>query len=534
MRERPRSGTRSIAFGRSPAGAPPPGGARLFAAAVSFTLALSGCSSPEAKPGCTTHQDCRSLATKDKPYACNQKQHVCEPLFTKECTKLLARDPGGSVPPGTLPNGTIVLGSVLTSTGKDQSGGLIPSLAMELAWDEVMRNGFTSVKSPSGPSELAILACDDASEYVSTPDIVAKHLVNEVGVPAIIGGTSTAATYTMGVNVAIPGNALLISPSATGIALIDILEDVNNDLVWQTSPSDDHQARAMAAFITELLKNQTPPLEPTTANILCLNANDLYGAGLGGAVVGYLKQGKNLPNITRFSYDAAQDLPENVVAKELKTSVPDVVILVGYGETAAYAKKIEEKLATSTKKPFYIFSDGGQDTALWTLAAADDELRKRSYGTAAGQNSDDATFKAFADAINTKAGEDVAGTFGASGAYDIVYLLALKAARLAAKGTLVTGAAFSEQLKHVSTGAEVKPGAAGFAASLAIAARGDDFNYTGASGPLQFDAHGQPAGNFQIWCIPPSPDPTAPSHEKSSGVFFDTSDKLNGFPPKCD
>jgi branched-chain amino acid transport system substrate-binding protein len=537
MRERPPTGTRSIALGRSPAGTLLTTGARRLAAAVSLLLALSGCSSPDAKRACATHQDCGAVATKDKPYACNPTQHTCEPLLTKECSKLLARDPGGAIPAGTLPDGTLLLGSVLTLTGDDKTGGVDPSLAMELAWDEIMHNGFTSVKSPRGPSELAILECDDASEYISTPDIAAKHLVNDIGVPAIIGGTGTSATYGMAVDFAIPGGTLLFSPSATGVALIDIPDDVGNDLVWQASPSDDHQAKAMATFITELLKNQKTPLDPTTATILCLNANDLYGAGLGGAVVGYLKHGKNLPNIKRFTYNAKSDSPEKVIAKEIKaTTIPDVVILVGYGETAAYASEIEKRIATfmnAMKKPIYLFSDGGQDNGLWTAAAANDDFRRRIYGTAAGQNSDDPTFKTFADTLNNKSGRDVANTFGAPGAYDIVYLLALKAARLAARDTPITGAALSAQLKHVTTGVEVKPGAASFKASLAAATGGDDFNYTGASGALQFDEHGQPSGNFQIWCIPPSPDKANPSHAKSSGVFFDTSDTLNGYPPTC-
>jgi ABC-type branched-subunit amino acid transport system substrate-binding protein len=84
--------------------------------------------------------------------------------------------------------------------------------------------------------------------------------------------------------------------------------------------------------------------------------------------------------------------------------------------------------------------------------------------------------------------------------YDAAYLIALAAER----ADSTEPAAIRDALREVANGPGkgVGPGAAGWQAAVAQIEGDEDVNYEGASGPIEFDQHGDIArGTILVWKI---------------------------------
>ena len=84
--------------------------------------------------------------------------------------------------------------------------------------------------------------------------------------------------------------------------------------------------------------------------------------------------------------------------------------------------------------------------------------------------------------------------------YDAVVLIALAAAKA---GTTTDSVAIRDALRDVANppGDVVGPGAGGIQKALLLIAEGKDINYEGASGPVDFDEHGDVSGPIEIWTV---------------------------------
>jgi hypothetical protein len=94
---------------------------------------------------------------------------------------------------------------------------------------------------------------------------VARHLVNDLGVQAIIGVAYSGITISFATAVTVPAGVLAISPAATSV-LITSLDD--KGLVWRTSPSDRFQGRAAALLVScPALRETRIPSKRDTARL---------------------------------------------------------------------------------------------------------------------------------------------------------------------------------------------------------------------------------------------------------------------------
>jgi branched-chain amino acid transport system substrate-binding protein len=540
MRTQHRSGHQNIGRDREDLGRPRLSAAqRVLLAATTAGLALfaTSCSViiDTDISQCELNQDCKDLASKDKPVICNKSTKLCVSLITEECVKVV-----GDNGDGTVDEDAILIGSILTLSGDYATGGLAPRYAMELARQQIV-TGEGGIPGSGNPKKIVLIECDDKSDPSAEQEIpvaAAKHLTEDVGVPAIIGGTGTGTTLEIANNVTIDKEVLLFSPTATGTTLTDLPADKGKDLVWRTAPSDAQQAKAMSAYIVELLKSQA--IDLMTAKVFCINRDDAYGGGLGEAAAGYLRA--PIPTVKRFAYNAEDNGQKDMkpILDQVFASgvAPDVVALVGYNETVTFMEGIESKAITLGKKPFYIYTDGGQNAGLFDAVNGKEDLRIRVAGTVPGQPESEPAYATFLGAFAAvpEFKPESGNTFGSAGAYDITYLLAYKAAYLLAQKKPVDGKNLAEQLKHVSAASpKVYVGTAAINSSFEIATSSLDFDFIGASGPLQFDPRsGEAVSDIQLWCIP-SPVNNKITEAKNSGVYFDINSKLVGtVPAKCD
>ena len=84
--------------------------------------------------------------------------------------------------------------------------------------------------------------------------------------------------------------------------------------------------------------------------------------------------------------------------------------------------------------------------------------------------------------------------------YDAVALIALAAAKA---GTTTDPVAIRDALRDVANppGEVVGPGLEGISKALALLAEGEDINYEGAAGPVDFDENGDVAAPIEIWKV---------------------------------
>ncbi len=256
----------------------------LLAAATSCLL--GSCSLVLEFDECRTDDDCSNAG--NEALVCNTETLLCEPrpepadvvcedlgtctdlygedstcgaqgrcalLTSDECTKVLR-------PSGAAPDEIVWIGSIL-ATSEPFSSSVVPiENAIELAIDD-----FNSVTSLADGRKVGWIACDSRGSSATAVD-AAAHLIDEVGVPAIIGPALSGEVLALAPTV-VDSGTFMISPSATAASIAD-LDD--SGFIWRTISSDAIQANAIADRIAAL--------DPPPSSILVLAKNDAYGVGL--------------------------------------------------------------------------------------------------------------------------------------------------------------------------------------------------------------------------------------------------------------
>jgi ABC-type branched-subunit amino acid transport system substrate-binding protein len=482
-----------------------------------------------ALEGCASSVEC---AVQGDNFACRNKK--CVSLLSPECTTLY----------GDYKNDNAVFfGAILPTTGGDASTGKPIENALKLALDDFnqVAKGLPAAPGTTARRPMVLVGCSDNSNNM-TAVTAAKHLVDDVGTVAIIGGAFSGVTIDIASTVTIPANVLLFSPSATSVAITD-LDD--HDLVWRTSPPDSAQAQALALYVPEIEAKVRTALGLTTNDqirVAILNKGDAYGSGLAKALEKKLViNGKpatdplNNGNYLRLDYGNPDDptvnptkFPQTV--SQTLTFKPHITLIFGANEgiTDIFAK-IEEQWGADPRSRF-IFSDAGEIPELWQYIAKNDvdgKMRPRISGTVPG--TDNSLFQFFRTAYKAKFQDGTSpDVFGVAGGYDIIYLLGYSAAGLGSNP--ITGASLAQRLKKMSSGAQVDVGADTINSTFMKVTNDGSIDYNGASGPLNFDLKtGEAPSDIQIWCIPKDQGTGKAGSALNSGRSYSAADdKLVG------
>ncbi len=479
---------------------------------------------------CQTNQEC--VDKHGQYFVCRKSDFQCVGLLTEQCP---------TIEGNYLDDGAFMIGSILPVTG-DPSTGVPEENAIKLAIGDfkTTANGLPPKPGNTGRRPMVLVACSDNADQ-ETAVVAAKHLVDDLEVPAIIGAAYSGITTRMTTEVTIPGHVLVISPSATATNITDLADD---GLVWRTSPSDVYQSVALAAFIQQRLEPAIRAKLMLTAadkiKLAVLHKGDAYGAGLADALEqdpgnvqingAPVNDPTNLGLYQRVDYgdpdnatenpphyqdaiDAAlQAKPHIIAIFGTKQAVEDVMVPIEAGwDTTGPAV---------TYRPRYLFADGGYIPELFAAIGADDDLRQRVSGSVPGTTN--SLFSAFKNAYNSKFnGQGSPDVFGAAGSYDATYLLAYAA--VANGGNPETGPNLAEGLKRMVGSPDViDVGISKINSAfqkLSVTSSKIDFN--GASGPLNFDVStGEAPSDVQIFCVMSDANDVATTGT-FSGVYLD-------------
>ena len=299
-------------------------------------------------------------------------------------------------------------------------------------------------------------------------------LVNIEQVVAIIGPSCSGATNGMAQSVTIPAGVVMLSDSATapGISELD-----DNDLVFRAAASDAYQGRSLA----ELARAHGYDALAVTY------ANDDYNAGLAGVFEAAFKE-------LGGTITASQAHEPNKASYRSELSTLAGAGGEGLALFAYYGSSGITILRNSLENELFgkfLGADGMMDTSVIEQIGADTlrgniMLSQPSSDTAGG------SYKAFASAFEA-AGKNPGAPF-VTHAYDVAFVMALAIEQAGAADRSKISAALREVAN--APGMVIRPGE-WKKAKEAIAA-GEDINYEGASGAIEFDANGDVAGTYSL------------------------------------
>ena len=288
----------------------------------------------------------------------------------------------------------------------------------------------------------------------------ADRLLGE-GVDAIIGAASSSVTLT--VIDKITGSCVIqFSPANTAP---DLSTYDDNGLYWRTAPSDVLQGRVLG----EVVINDGH----TTVGILALQ--DAYGEGLAeNATTSITDSGGEV--VETVIYDPqAQTFDAEV--QQIVAADPEAIILIGFDESARVITALAEAGIGPQDKPLYLV-DGNTGNALGEQLPAG--LLEGVKGTIPGS----ASAQEFKDRLLAidPALQDYSY---AVESYEAVILTAIAA--IAAGND--SGPAIASELQAVSEGGTK---CTTFAECKEMLEAGEDIDYDGISGPIEFDENGDP------------------------------------------
>jgi len=304
----------------------------------------------------------------------------------------------------------------------------------------------------------------------------ATRLVEVEGVDAIIGALSSGVTIAAANSVTVPNKVLMISPASTSPS-VSAVDD--NDLLFRTTVSDEVQGVALAAMVEDL----------GIKSICTMYINNDYGQGLSQVFSENFKARGGT-----VTAEVPHESEQATYASELAQCTegnPEALAAFAYPESSGVflREAVEGDMVGQ-----YIFCDGTKAPEMFGDLGWD--VFNGSYGTAAASAATEAgpTFEAaYADEFGEKVELPYQGQ-----AYDTAYVIAL-----AAEKSLKDDIDFREALRAVTgaPGETVGPGTDGFAKALELISAGEDINYEGVSGPIDFDNNGDVFGSIEVWKV---------------------------------
>lgn len=477
-------------------------------------------------PKCTTTTEC--IASSGAFNICRkdpgQTSGQCVALKSKECQTVEGDYDADNV---------FLIGSIHPTTAPppDDEIGISMENSIKLAVQELKKtsNGLPPVPGQTGNRAVVMIGCsDEGLEEKSV--IAAKHLVNNLGVQAIIGGAFSGIAIKTATEVTIPAGTLFITASGTSAAITDLSDKpagANAGLVWRTVPSDLFQAEAVAKYVPQIEAQTRVDLNlpaGTPVKLAILYKGDAYGTGLRDAVQAKLMlNGKfaseNDPaNYQSFDYgnpddEASDPLKYEEAINKVQQQGAHIVLIFGTGEaiTEVFAK-IEVDWTDPTHRPRYVFSDANYVSALANAINAESDpvkrtdWRRRTTGVVPGPQDSDPLYKNFLISYGSRFDQGDGTIFGAASAYDAAYLLFYSAATV--HDGVLSGANLATGMTKMSnaepTEAVIDVGTSQLNKGLSNLLNGtyQSIDYEGAFGTLKFDpATGEPEADVQIFCL---------------------------------
>jgi ABC-type branched-subunit amino acid transport system substrate-binding protein len=290
------------------------------------------------------------------------------------------------------------------------------------------------------------------------------------GVDAILGASTSQISEDV-IGTIVESCTIMFSPSNTGPGFTTVDDD---DLYFRTAATDILQGRVLANLA----------IEDGVTSAAIVARDDVYGAGLGRFITEPFEDAGGRVVVEQAYDPEATDFADDVA--EVVESDPQALFLVGFAESAEILMELIEQGFTPDTKRIYLVEGNMSDS--FAAAFPEQGVLAGVRGTIPGaQVSTEFRFRLL--------GQDPdlpTFTYGAE-AYDAVVVMALAAV-----------AAESDQSDEVARqiNAVTRDGTpcTTYGQCLMLLQNGDDIDYDGQSGPLDFARPGEPtAADFGVY-----------------------------------
>jgi branched-chain amino acid transport system substrate-binding protein len=473
---------------------------------------------------CATNRDC--LRRPGSPAAlCRQR--TCVPIASDDCRVLAEAS--------DLENDrTIWFGAMFPLKGDDAAAfGTSNAQAVDLARQDFvqMRGGFTGPVRPIG-----VVSCDDSADAARA----ARHLVLDLRLPAVIGFRTAAELIDLAGSILIP-NDVMVMASLTTSPLIGSIPHAPGQprLVWRTTFNSVQTAEALGAIVPELLEPQVraqgklAPAAPIRVALLRSKATRL--SAFSDSFFQHLTfNGRtalaNADDYREFVFDedATKAASEYAgIVGGLLAFAPHVVVYVGGDALVTSVLEPLEGAWRERQRPRYV-AISPLSREVFAFAAADPERRRRFFGV--GEASTTQNNARFVMHYNEVFRDHITRADAPNSSYDAFYLLAY--ASYAAGDGPITGASLASAMRRlVPPGRPIDVGIADIFNAFTVLRRGESIDFSGATGPLDFDLEtGDAPFDQSVLCVGVDDRGRAADNLEAGVVYDAKAKKLRGAP----
>lgn len=359
------------------------------------------------------------------------------------------------------------IGALVPLTGDLQAYGETSLTGIELAAKHINEQGGVLGE----PIEIPI------GDTQTTPQVgvdAAQKLVNVEKVSGIVGALSSGVTIPVAASITSKAGVAQISGASTSPE-ITTLND--NDFLFRTVPTDAVQGVALSQI--------TQDKGYETVGVVYIN-ND-YGKGLADAFAESFKaSGGKITEMVAYEKGQASYRGE---LQRAAGDGADALLVIGYPENGITILRQSLEGGYFSK---FVFSDGMKAPEI--VDAIGPDFMNGSIGTApaaSGKPND-----TFVELYKAEYGELPPKPYIDS-AYDATFLFALAAQ----KAGSTDPKAVRDALRDVANppGTQILPGE--WKKAVELLSKGEDIDYAGAAGPVNFDDNGDVVGSYELWAI---------------------------------
>ena len=369
------------------------------------------------------------------------------------------------------------LGSLFPTTGDLASVGQNMPKAVRLAVDTINACG--------GVNEQPVELVQEDSQTDPTAGSAAMSKLAEVDQVAGVVGAFASSVSGATIDIAVRNEVMQISSGSTSPVFTQRAKDGDFDGFWaRTAPPDTYQARALAKLASDRGFDR----------VSTVVINNDYGVGfeqefvkafkdLGGTIVNEESPVRYDPAATTFDSEAAAAFGND----------PDAVLGVLYAETgsllmrAAYQQGLSEGVTE-------LLTDGVYSQEFVTDVGKTPEgqsIINGALGTVPGASG--ASLEMLSQKWQEEFGEELTAFVPHSWDAAVIMMLA------AEKADENTGVAIKNNYRDVanSPGTEVSDPCE----AMELIRNGEEINYQGASGDIEFDEFGDTVGSYDVWTV---------------------------------
>jgi ABC-type branched-subunit amino acid transport system substrate-binding protein len=425
-----------------------------------------------------------------EPWGCRAADGVCVPMATEDCTP--AFEPGDLAAADT-----VWLGAMFPVKGP--AYGRMNMDGAEMARAELARE--TSALSGSNASvhvrRIALVGCDDKVDARRA----AAHLVDDVGVPAILGFGSGKELVDLAGSLLVQRRVLSVATLTESPAITRLPQPPGLPrMVWRTSYSVEAAANATAAFVRDAIE---PRRRGGTTRVTLVReggSNHLPFAQTfyRSLVLNGKPAAENGDDYREAVLDdaAAKDAYRALAARVAQNAPTIVVFVTSSDQTQPIVESLEAQWPAAEPRPTYVLSEDSTVT-LASFIGKDPQRRRRVFATGGASAPGTAHFVL---RFNLAHPGEATETLNPASSYDAFYLLAYASFALGDKP--VTGPAIASAIPRLlPPGRPVETGPTDLFSALAALEKGENVDLSGPSGSLDFDPEtAEWSPDFALFC----------------------------------